>query len=101
MHDPEFLLSIPSCLTGSGFFPEPMCLFGYVGLGPGPELIPYFLALLSVVGAALIAVLQWPITAFWAYLSRIRRRDDGQPNPERIESPAETPREEVHHLHDE
>ena len=62
------------------------CLLGYVGLGPGPELIPYFLALLSVVGAALIAVLQWPITAFWAYLSRIRRRDDGQQNPQRLDS---------------
>ena len=90
MHDPEFLFLFPGYLLG------------YVGLGPGPELIPYFLALLSVVGAALIAVLQWPITAFWAYLSRIRRRDDGKPDPERIESPGtETPREAIHRLHDE
>lgn len=64
----------------------PCCLFAYVGLGPGPELIPYFLALLSLVGAALIAVLQWPITAFWAYLSRIRRRGEEKHKPSEAES---------------
>jgi hypothetical protein len=44
----------------------------YVGLGPGQELIPYFLALLGVVGTALLAVLQWPITAFFRYFSKAR-----------------------------
>jgi hypothetical protein len=43
--------------------PMPHGLPAYVGLGPEQALIPYFLALLAWVGAALIAVLQWPIAA--------------------------------------
>lgn len=35
--------------------------FAYVGLGPGQEFIPYFLSLLGFVGAALVAVIQWPL----------------------------------------
>jgi hypothetical protein len=42
-------------------FLMPQNLPAYVGLGPGQELIPYFLALLGFMGAALLAILQWPI----------------------------------------
>jgi hypothetical protein len=35
-------------------------LVGYVGLGPG-DLLPYFAALASVVAAALVAIVQWPL----------------------------------------
>jgi hypothetical protein len=45
--------------SGPGSF-----LFAYVGLGTGPELLPYLLALLAWAGAALVAVLQWPLSAF-------------------------------------
>jgi hypothetical protein len=38
-------------------------MFAYVGLGPGQEFIPYFLALLAFVWAAAIAILQWPFLA--------------------------------------
>jgi hypothetical protein len=36
-------------------------MFGYVGLGPGQEFIPYFLALLAFIWAAMMAVFQWPL----------------------------------------
>ncbi len=36
-------------------------VLAYVGLGPGQEFIPYFLALLALVWAALSAVAQWPL----------------------------------------
>lgn len=58
----------------------PVPLMGYVGLGPGPEFIPYFLALLGVVGAALIALVQWPLFALQAFLRR-RRHPPGQQEP--------------------
>ncbi len=35
-------------------------VLAYMGLGSGLDLLPYFAALLSLVGAALIAVVQWP-----------------------------------------
>jgi hypothetical protein len=85
MYDLEFLLCLPNYAAGS--------LFGYVGLGPGPELLPYFVALLSLVGAALLAVLQWPVTAFLAYLSKLRRRGDG---PHDSQPVASTPLEMPH-----
>jgi hypothetical protein len=47
----------------SSFMPMPRGLPAYVGLGPEQAFIPYFLALLAWVGAALIAILQWPIAA--------------------------------------
>ena len=43
--------------------PRIVALFGYVGPGPGLELIPYFLSLLTWVGLAFGAVLAWPIAA--------------------------------------
>jgi hypothetical protein len=51
-------------------FPD---LFGYVGIGAGAEFIPYFVALLSLVGAALIAVLQWPVAVVVSRLSARHR----------------------------
>ena len=50
-------------------------MFGYVGLGPGQELIPYFLALLGFIAAAVIAVVQWPFLA----LTRLIRGKPAQP----------------------
>jgi hypothetical protein len=47
----------------SSLMPMPNPLPAYGGLGPEQAFIPYFLALLAWVGAALIAVLQWPIGA--------------------------------------
>ncbi len=49
--------------------PVPDFLLAYVGLGPGQELIPYFLALLAWVAGALAAIFQWPISAL---LRRLR-----------------------------
>ncbi|HJT76973.1 MAG TPA: hypothetical protein VJ739_07190, partial [Gemmataceae bacterium] len=46
----------------------------YVGLGPGQEFIPYFFALLGVVGAALVATLQRPVALVLRFLCRARDR---------------------------
>lgn len=90
MHDLDFFLSLPNCHARFSVFP--FSLFGYVGLGPGPEFLPYFVALLSLVGAAFIAVLQWPVTAFLGYLSKLRRRGDAEHDSQPVESqPPETP----------
>jgi hypothetical protein len=40
-------------------------LLGYVGPGPGLEFVPYFLAMLAWAGAALGAMLLWPISALF------------------------------------
>jgi hypothetical protein len=54
--------------------PDPNAfLVAYVGLGPGQEFIPQFLALLIMAGTALLAVVQWP---FVALLRRLRRSND-------------------------
>jgi hypothetical protein len=47
-------------------------LWAYVGLGPGQEFIPQFLAMLGLAATALLAVVQWPILALWSRLSRAR-----------------------------
>jgi hypothetical protein len=52
--------------------PGPHGLHAYVGLGPEQALIPYFLALLAWVGAALIAVLHWPIAALLRRRKRVK-----------------------------
>ena len=49
-------------------------LFAYVGIGPGPEFIPYFAALMSLVGAAAIAVLQWVVSLMLSCFPATRRR---------------------------
>jgi hypothetical protein len=54
----------PDILLGSIVpysLPSPTCFFAYVGLGPGQEFIPYFLALLGFMGTAVVAVAQWPL----------------------------------------
>jgi hypothetical protein len=54
-------------------------LLGYVGLGPGQEFIPYFLALLAWAGAACLAILLWPLRALRQRLARTRDRHTGGP----------------------
>jgi hypothetical protein len=58
-------------------------MFAYLGLGPGQEFIPYFLALLAFIWAAVIAVVQWP---FFALLRLIRGGRQPAPEP----SPAQS-----------
>ncbi len=50
--------------------PESLTLFAYVGLGPGQEFIPQFMALVAVAGTALLAILQWPFVALFRRFSR-------------------------------
>jgi hypothetical protein len=57
-------------------------LWGYIGLGPGQEFIPQFLALLGLAATALLAVVQWPILALWSRLSRaVAARKNARSNP--------------------
>jgi hypothetical protein len=44
----------------------------YIGPGPGQEFIPYFFTLLGFVGAALVAVVQWPVAVLLRCLPRGR-----------------------------
>ncbi len=60
--------------SSHGLLHSPASLLGYVGLGPGPDLIPYVMALLSFVGVALVAVLQWPVFIMLSHLAKFRRR---------------------------
>lgn len=59
----------------------------YVGMGPGPEFIPYFMALLGVVGAALLAVVQWPISAFLGWVRGKRSHGERLEPPGAVEPP--------------
>jgi hypothetical protein len=52
--------------------PAPHGLFAYVGLGPGQEFLPYFLALLAWVATSLIAVLKWPLLTLFRRLRGVR-----------------------------
>lgn len=67
------------------------CPLAYVGLGPGQEFIPYFFALLGLVGTALVAALQRPAAALLAFLSRARGRPPRGPNrrPAAADAPEE------------
>jgi hypothetical protein len=60
----------------------PENLLAYIGIGPGQELFAYFLTLLGIMGAALLAVLQWPITL----VTRLFRRSKNTA-PEQIAEP--------------
>jgi len=51
----------------------------YMGLGSGLELVPYFAALLSLVGAALIAVVQRPLLAVARWLKAKADRQEQNP----------------------
>jgi len=53
--------------------PEPqvsLSLVAYMGLGSGAEFLPYFVALLGVAGAALLAVVQRPVILLLRWLRR-------------------------------
>jgi hypothetical protein len=80
MSNLDSLLYFTTHLAVVGILPTPTCLFGYVGLGPGPEFMPYFFALLSFVGAASIAVLQWPLAVLLRYRSKLRQRARPEPH---------------------
>lgn len=64
-------------------------LLGYMGLGSGIELLPYFVALLGVAGAALLAIVQRPLVLLVRWLRKPKQtpnddapadtRDGGQP----------------------
>ena len=70
-------------------------LWAYIGLGPGKEFIPQFLAMLGLASTALLAVVQWPIVALWSRLSRaIGARKNGQTNPASAADAPERPDEE-------
>jgi len=58
------------------FFSQMAPLPAYVGLGAGAEFIPYFWAILAWAGAALLAVLQWPLGALLRCFSKAK---GGQP----------------------
>ena len=60
-------------------WPEGFGMFGYVGRGPGQEFIPYFLALLAFIWAALIAVLQSPLMP--ALVRLVREKTSGGRSP--------------------
>lgn len=47
----------------------------YMGLGSGLELVPYFAALVSVVGAALIAIVQRPVVTTVRWLRHKRKHE--------------------------
>jgi hypothetical protein len=63
-------------------------MFGYVGPGPGQELIPYFLALLGFLLTAALAVVQWPFLALWRL---IRGQPAESPQGEASTAPAPAP----------
>lgn len=69
------LVPDPSSLMATSIspqpMPEPVGLFAY-GPAPGMELIPYFLALLTWVGMAVLAIFLSPITALVRRLRRAR-----------------------------
>jgi hypothetical protein len=62
---------------------------GYFGIGPGLELVPYFLALMGFVGAALLAVVQWPLQALIHRISRRGADPQGDVNSDQNEEPGE------------
>lgn len=50
-------------------------LLAYVGLGSGLEFLPYFAALLSLLAAALLAVVQWPMFVVVRWLKARRKHE--------------------------
>lgn len=48
-------------------------LLGYMGLGSGIELLPYFVALLGVAGAALLAIVQRPLVLLVRWLRKSKQ----------------------------
>ncbi len=72
MPGPSGLLFVVVPLWFSFPLAVPHGLLAYVGLGPGQELIPYFMALLAWVGAAVGAILLWPITTLFRRLRKAK-----------------------------
>lgn len=68
-------------------------LLGYVGLGPGQEFIPQFVALLGLAAAAFLAILQWPITALLSRLSRTAAGEEARQRQTRTANTLERPSE--------
>jgi hypothetical protein len=61
-------------------------LLAYFGLGPGAELIPYFVALMGFAGAAFLAVVQWPIQVLLRRFTRTKNASDDDRNDEAVET---------------
>jgi len=78
-HSAFLFMLLPVSLS----LPLPGGMLAYLG-PPGPEFITYFWALLLFVGAAVMAILQWPISALRRYFSRARRGRGGAPPDEPI-----------------
>ena len=94
MHVLDSFAWLMTPLSFSGFSQSALELLAYVGPGPGPELIPYFLALLSFLGVALIALVQRPISILLGYLSKARRRRHEQTDtPAGAANPCESQRD--------
>ena len=82
MPDLNFELWVPSHLSNLAFV---HALLAYVGMGPGPEFIPYFMALLGVIGAALLAAVQWPISVLLGRLKRTCKLGKHAESPPAVE----------------
>ena len=85
MLDPNAFFSATSLWSD---FIRSHALLAYVGMGPGPEFIPYFMALLGVLGAALLAVVQWPLSLLLGRLNQLRKRCKHAEPPLAVESQA-------------
>ncbi|HVS35024.1 MAG TPA: hypothetical protein VMS17_05540 [Gemmataceae bacterium] len=59
-------------------------LMAYIGMGPGPDVLPYFFALLGVVGTAVLAVLQWPFLAILNWLKGKRGPKEAPNAPQAV-----------------
>jgi hypothetical protein len=82
-------LSLPQILSGSA------SVWAYVGLGPGQEFIPHFVAMMGLLATAVLAVVQWPILALWSRLSRAyAARKKTRPNPASADPAVEQPGEQ-------
>jgi hypothetical protein len=63
MHAPKRLVISLAVLAATLLLATPSPALGYVGPGPGLEMIPYFFSLLAWIGMALGATLAWPISS--------------------------------------
>jgi hypothetical protein len=88
-------LVVPATLSSA--LAVPFGLLAYVGLGPGQEFIPYFLALLVGAATACLAILQWPFLALRRRLARARGRHGDEPkNGSAATSMPDSPEEGAH-----
>jgi len=63
MHAPKRLAILFAVLASTLLLATPAPALGYVGPGPGLEMVPYFFSLLAWIGMALGATLAWPISS--------------------------------------